>query len=190
MKTDELEKFIQENRKGFDSFEPDPDTWDKIVKREPARKQFTISWRTVASRAAAVVFIFIASYYFHEYNANRASNKEVDNTIASLNNNEGYQKLVEAELYYNSKISIKKKELFLLTSQESILHKEINTNLTDLDNMLLSLKEDLKDGADNEEVIEAMIQNYMLKLEILEDMLSIIKSKQEKKDTNETNLVI
>ena len=35
MKTDELEKFIQDNRDGFDSEIPDVDTWDKIVKLEP-----------------------------------------------------------------------------------------------------------------------------------------------------------
>lgn len=189
MKTDELEKFILDNREGFDSEMPDLDTWDKIKKLEPHQSKFTINWKVVASRAAAVVFIFVASYYFHEYNANRAV-KEGDNVTAVLANNVKYQKFIEAEQYYNSKIGQRKKELFLLTSDKPVLHKEVNKDLDDLDNMLLSLKEDLKDNADNEEVIEAMIQNYMLRLEILEDMLHIIKSKQDKKETNETHKII
>lgn len=186
MKTDELEKFIQDNREGFDSEMPDLDTWGKIKKLEPRQSKFQINWKVVASRAAAVVFIFVASYYFHAYNANRSANK-ADSVTVGLAKNAKYQKFIEAEQYYNSKIGQRKKELFLLTSDKPVLHKEVNKDLDDLDQMLLSLKEDLKDNADNEEVIEAMIQNYMLRLEILEDMLSIIKSKQDKKETNETN---
>ena len=190
MKTGELEKFIQDNRDGFDSEIPDVDTWDKIVKLEPHKSKFTISWRVVASRAAAVVFIFVASYYFHEFTANRKVSKDENSITATFAKNEQYQKFVEAEQYYNSKIVQRKKELFLLTSDKPVLHKEVNKDLDDLNQMLLSLKEDLKDNADNQEVIEAMIQNYMLRLEILEDMLNIIKSKQDKKETHETHKVI
>ena len=190
MKTDELEKFIQDNRAGFDSEMPDPDTWDKIVKLEPSKSKFTISWKVVASRAAAVIFIFVASYYFHEFNAKRSAARDDNSVATALAKNEEYQKFIEAEQYYNSKIVQRKKELFLLTGDKPVLHKEINKDLDDLDQMLLSLKEDLKDNADNQEVIEAMIQNYMLRLEILEDMLNIIKSKQDKKETHETHKVI
>ena len=44
----------------------------------------------------------------------------------------------------------------------------------------MELKDDLNDNADNDEVIQAMIQNYRIKLEILEEMLNQIKSTQER----------
>ena len=40
------------------------------------------------------------------------------------------------------------------------------------------LKEDLRDNASNPEVIEAMIVNYRVKLEILEDLLHQLKEKE------------
>ena len=65
--------------------------------------------------------------------------------------------------------------MFRLTAQDPDLRSEIDMELVDLDRVFLDLKDDLKDNADNEEVIEAMIQNYRLKLEILEEMLMVLK---------------
>jgi len=61
-----------------------------------------------------------------------------------------------------------------------------------LDSVYADLRRDLKDNAANEEVIEAMIQNYRLKLEILEDVLSQMRQannnhNNEEKD-HEVNL--
>jgi hypothetical protein len=52
-----------------------------------------------------------------------------------------------------------------------------------MDKVFEELKEDLRDNAANEEVIEAMIQNYRLKLDILEEMLYRLKqARQPQKD--------
>ena len=48
-----------------------------------------------------------------------------------------------------------------------------------LDNAYSELKSDLADGVDNEEVINAMISNYQIKLDILERILIEIKEKEE-----------
>ena len=45
--------------------------------------------------------------------------------------------------------------------------------------MFNELKIDLKDDAANEEVIEAMIQNYRIKLQILEEILTQLKNADE-----------
>ena len=57
--------------------------------------------------------------------------------------------------------------------------------LVDLDQVYNDLKEDLKDNAANEEVIEAMIQNYRLKLDILEEMLVVLKQSNESQNEKE-----
>ena len=67
---------------------------------------------------------------------------------------------------------------------------DVNNELGDLDAILLELKEDLSDDADNQEVVEAMMQNYMLKLEILEDLLEQIKAKNEKNNDDEKGFSI
>ncbi len=61
---------------------------------------------------------------------------------------------------------------------------------SDLDVLFKELKEDLNDNADNHEVIEAMIQNYSIKLEILEDMLNQIKPEQKNNNHEEIHNTI
>jgi hypothetical protein len=47
--------------------------------------------------------------------------------------------------------------------------------MVELDKVFEELKRDLKDNSDNEEVIEAMIQNYRIKLEVLDEILTQLK---------------
>jgi len=86
---------------------------------------------------------------------------------------------MEAEAYYTSRIDLKKDEVFRLTAGNPEIRREIDMELVDLDRVYDELKKDLKDNAANQEVIEAMIQNYRLKLDILEEMLMAIKQSNE-----------
>ena len=185
METDKLEQFIRDNRKSFDDLEPSPELWDKIKKPESKVKVININWKTFASRAAAVVVIFVSSYYFHEYRSQRSSNNIAESAESVIENNPLYKELVEAEFYYTAQINDRKNELFMLAGDTPGLQKDINAELEDLDAIYKELKEDLKDNAYNQEVVEAMIQNFMLKLEILEDILNQIKSSQEKNTIHE-----
>jgi hypothetical protein len=174
MHPDKLEKFILENRESFDHLDPDPRLWEGIHKKKAPILR--IKWKDVAWRAAAVVIIFISSYYFHDYMANRKEARE--QKVFSTNekeNNPMMQNLMEAEAFYTSQINFKKEEVFKLAGGNPQVNSEINTEFVELDKVFEELKKDLKDNADNEEVIEAMIQNYRIKLEILEDMLSQLK---------------
>lgn len=182
MKTDHLEKFIIDHKDEFDELEPSPMLWDKIETHEP--KTVHLNWKTIGLRVAAVVVIFIASYYFHDYVENKNSGQD---TIATNEEQQNpmYQDLMEAEFYYTSQIEETKQAVFHLTSNNHNLRKEINLELVDLDKVFQELKNDLNDNADNEEVIVAMIQNYRLKLEILNDILNQLKSTDEKDNKDE-----
>jgi len=186
MKTDKLERFILDNREGFDTFEPSQDVWKKIKK--PEKKSISLNWKTIAIRAAAVVVIFISSYYFHDFM--NSKNTTVVAESNSIEENPLYKNLIEAELYYSAEINYKKKEFFRLTNNSPALQKAISMELSDLDVLFKDLKEDLNDNADNHEVIEAMIQNYRIKLEILEDMLNQIKPEQKNNNHEEIHITI
>ncbi len=176
MKTDKLEQFILENRSGFDDLEAPVDLWPKIEK-ELAPERTTVGLAKIFWKAAAVVVIFVSSYYFHDF----MDNSMADNAgLANEQQTESYKSLVEAEMYYSSEIKFKKQELFQLTANTPLLQKNINAELSNLDDIFIKLKEDLNDNADNGEVIEAMIQNYRIKLDILEEMLQQIKVKNAK----------
>jgi len=95
------------------------------------------------------------------------------------------RELIEAEAYYSSLINLKKDEVFRLTASNPEIRHEIDMEMVDLDRVFAELKKDLKDNADNEEVIEAMIQNYRLKLDILEEMLQILHQANENQNEND-----
>lgn len=188
MKTDKLEKFIFENRNEFDDLEPNPAIWNKIQKKES--KTVQLNWTNILVRVAAVVVIFVSSYYFHDFMDNRSSDKKLASETTT-DGDQQYHELIEAEVYYTSMIDSKKEEIFMLAASKPQLREEINNELVDLDEDFRSLKEDLKDNADNEEVIVAMIQNYRLKLRILEEtLIQLQHSNNEKSKNNEDNKVL
>lgn len=181
MNPDNLEKYILDNREQFDDMEPDPAIWERIETRKAP--VIRINWGGVAWKAAAVVAIFISSYFFHDYMASRKQDKGFISGKLDDMESPMVKELIEAEAYYTSQIDMRKQEVFKLTANSPDVQKEINTELVEMDKVFEELKDDLKDNADNEEVIEAMIQNYRLKLDILEEMLNRLKQSHETQNT-------
>jgi len=183
MNPDKLEKYILDHREQFDDQEPDPALWEKVDTFKPP--VFRINWKDIAWKAAAVAAIFVASYFFHDYMASR---KQSSRYLMGNNTEAGspmVRELIEAEAYYSSQIDIKKNEVFRLTASNPEVRREIDNEMVDLDRVFSELKEDLNDNADNEEVIEAMIQNYRLKLDILEEMLLLLNQSNESQNKKE-----
>lgn len=185
MKPDKLEHFVRENRAEFNTNEPVPDVWDAIEKRPEKMRYIHTQWRSILGKAAAALAIFVGSYYFHAYNAQHALSDDTAINSSEEKMDPLYREIAEAENYYTTEIIYKKQELFELTGSTPELHQEVNDDLEELNLKFLELKEDLKDDADNQEVIEAMMQNLRLRLEILEDLLYQIRSIQGKNYTNE-----
>lgn len=173
---DKLEQFISENREAFDLYEPDPQLWKKIEKTTSKK---TISIRKVMWRAAAVILIFGASLVFHRY---------IDILNIAETANHEIPELQEAEIYYSSMVNSKLGELKPMLEEHPGLDEEIMSDLTELDKMYDELKKDLKDNVSNQEVIEAMMQNYRLRLSILEDILNELKD--EKNEDEGSNFKI
>ncbi len=188
MKTDKLEQFVIENRDEFDDMEPGAMVWGGIEKQND--KTISLRWKTFGIRAAAVVVIFISSYYFHDFMQKYYSSQKViasDENVQDRNNM--YHELQEARYYYTSQIEETKAVVFKMIDDNTDLKNEIDSELLDLDKVLKELKRDLKDNVNNEEVIVAMIQNYRLKLTILEDILKHLNSFDEKNREDETKSV-
>lgn len=172
MSPDKLEKYILDHREEFDDLEPDPAIWERVETRKAPI--IRINWKDIAWKAAAVAVIFTASYYFHDFMASRNQHKQMMGAN-SAESSKMATELIEAEAYYSAQINMKKDEVFRLTAQNPEIRHEVDRELVDLDRVYDELKDDLKDNAANEEVVEAMIQNYRLKLEILEEMLMVLK---------------
>jgi hypothetical protein len=183
MNPDKLEKYILDHRNEFDDQEPDPTVWDRIETRKAP--VIRINWKGAALKAAAVAAIFLASYFFHDFMASRNQTTEKLFSKNMENASPIIKELIEAEAYYSSMISQKQDEIFRLTATNPDIRHEIDMEMVDLDRVYSELREDLKDNAHNEEVIEAMIQNYRLKLDILEEMLFQLKQSEESQNNQE-----
>jgi hypothetical protein len=178
MHPDKLEEFILDRREQFDDAEPGPEVWDRIRKRRAP--VLNIGWKAVAWRAAAVVTIFFSSYIFFRL-TDKDPLQQAGNTYSEMPETQSplVNDLKEAEIYYTSQIEFMRSEAIRLSDGDPGIRDMIDTQMVDLDQVYEELKRDLKDNTDNEEVIEAMIQNYRIKLEVLEEILRQLKQSKE-----------
>jgi hypothetical protein len=172
---DRLEKYIIENREAFDIHEPGAEVWKKIEKN--IRPKRTINWRMISGRAAVVILIFAASYMVHELLDSR--NREIAHGRTKKEKEQVIPELIEAEVYYSTLIDEKLQEIKPMFNEDPMLEKEIRYDLNQLDSIYEELKNDLRDNIANQEVIEAMIQNYRMRLSILEDVLSHMQPEED-----------
>jgi len=166
---DKLEKYIKENRDQFDHYEPDPEIWKKVEMN--IRPKRTINWRITLLRAAGIAAIFVLSFLISEF-IHRLRNDELQ--AVRLRGREKeimIPELQEAEAYYAGIINAKLEEIKPIMLTCPSLEEELQMDFSELDSIYLELKNDLKDNIANQEVIQAIIDNYRLKIDILEVML-------------------
>ncbi|MFP4471203.1 MAG: hypothetical protein ACLFPE_10990 [Bacteroidales bacterium] len=190
MSRDKLEKFIHDHRDEFDEFEPDPALFAGVKTRPPVVNM--VRWNSVLWKAAAVVAIFVGSYFFHDWMSQYPHRQQTATVSQSDESSEIVRVLIEAEAYYSAQIETRREEFYHLAEGNIRLKKEIDYELVELDSIYADLKRDLKDNAANQAVIEAMIQNYRVKLDILENVLNQLQQardrKQKKEEANEVEL--
>ncbi len=176
---DNLEQFVDRNRDAFNQFEPSPDVWGAIEKsldKAPAQKAGR--WRRYLYRAAVVLAIFATSVFtvefLHQQGIQLVKTEKIDGS--------GIPELREAENYYNARLQEKLDEAKPILMDNPELGSELNRDLNELDSIYNELKDDLKDKVATTEVVEALIQNYRLRIDILEDLLHQFDEDQNKED--------
>jgi hypothetical protein len=65
------------------------------------------------------------------------------------------------------------------------IRKEFLSDMSQIDSICTDIKKDLKDNVSNQEVIEALINNYRIKIQILEEMLDELKQNENKPVKND-----
>jgi hypothetical protein len=183
---DRLEQFISDNREQFDLVEPDERLWRGIESNIRQKKSYRIGWKGILWRAAAVLIIFAASFTLTEYlHQRRATVSEKEDRIIRE-----IPELQEAEMYYTSLLDDKIRQIEPLLSEHPELGETLEQDLSELDSIYEELQKDLRDNIANDEVVEAMIQNYILKIEILEDLLKYMEETSKNEDEDEEALEI
>lgn len=176
---DELEKFVLNNRDSFDDKEPSPMLWDKIEKAIPEQKTARIiPWFRMAAAASILLLVGMVGFFAYQSGVNQG----VAMTLADVS-----PEMAEAENYYEKEIENKKAILASLSSEE-----DVHVDLKEMEAFMIELKNELKDVSPNERevVIQAMIENYRTRLEILERVIDRLpeNSKPTKSLRHEINI--
>ena len=159
---DELEKHIRSVRDELDIHEPGPGLWGRIVPGLPGRERHLHSYLW---RAAAVILVAGAALAVIA-GMLRTSERLNDPQVTEVR---------ETYRYYDDKIrSLYEEAQPLLTSNPEI-GSELKTGLNELDSLSAQIISDLNDNIASSEVIEALIGNYRLRIELLEEMLMLMK---------------
>ncbi len=175
---DPFKDFIDRNRNDFDKLEPSKLLWDSIESKlhpQPKMVRLGVVWLVAASLVILLglplTFMLLSSDSTSEGHAIVMQNQE---------SNKAWTEFEEAELYYASEISEKVAEIRKIEADEELLN-EIDFLKVEYEN----LKKEMQTGVDPAKIIAAMIENYRLRLEILEEIL--LELKDSNNDVNENN---
>jgi len=177
-----LEEHIRNNRGDLDRFDPPAGAWDNISKELKRRKTLRTKWISVA--ASLVVLIGSAVLLNRQGVILQSSGRGVRSVSAFENAN---PELREAEIYYTNLIKSLYVDATPLLNANPEAEKELNIDISQLDSICIDIKKDLKDNVDNQEVVEALIQNYRTRLRILEEMLTVLKDSETDIEKNKDN---
>lgn len=172
--TDRLKDYIDSNQDAFNELEPPKASWDQIASKMGHRQNKRIQlikYAGLASAAAIIAFIVVFS--------------PISNNNSDSINLADIPEVVETEAYYSLQVNQKRNKIYQLAGQHPALKQEMDNDLAELDSLLVEIKDDLKDNVSNTEVVDAMIQNYRMKLMILEDIMSFLEEQDNDNEKTE-----
>lgn len=156
--SDSLKDKVDRSREDFEVYDFNIEAgWDHVKEHVATNSKERWSWQKVAGVAACFLFLTLSTLHF-------ISQDGIDHELS------------EVERYYSTEINQK---VTLVRSQ--LGDAEILEDLAAMDQAFAELKADLQDNVDNEEVIAAMMENYQLKLQILEEILNELEKENREK---------
>lgn len=170
---DKLEDYIRKNREDMDRYIPTTGIWKKINKMLKKEKSMIRPWLSVAAMIVVILGTAIVLFKPVYRWAAPGSQKNNDEKLTQID-----PQLKEIEKYYNNLGNSLYKEATPMLMNNPEINTELNNDLSHIDSICVDLKKDLKDNISNHDVVEALIQNYRIKIHILEDMLTVLKANE------------
>lgn len=176
---DKLEEYIVKHREELDGYRPSSRNWRKIRTGINSRKNPVYKWISIAAMIAVILgtalFFFRPGYKF----SHEGGGEKKYQSMMKVNS-----QLKETEIYYNNLANSLYREVTPMLTKNPEIEKELSSGLSQIDSICSEIKNDLKDNVANQDVIEALIQNYRIKIRLLEDMLTVLKENEENPPKN------
>ena len=173
MKEDKWKHFIDDHKSEFDTDAPSNDLWNKIDQGLEGKQKKSNNWIWMAA-ASIVLILTVALFNRQLFNQKNDSFNitsipdTIQNVTVSLDKDNQ-----EVEAYYANEINEKIIELKKYPEAQELL-EEVEELKSEYD----ILKEEMGAGLDKSIILEAMIENYRLRLLILDDLLEAVKKPQ------------
>ena len=199
---DPLEQFIHNNKESFPKATPSDDLWAKIDAGLPElekkalpnavkEKVVQIKVKTIWRAAAVLILGFGIGYLTANWGKDDASNvnpiaAQADSLDTEVVNNYYFSladlspELKEVEVYYQGEIDQRMQELEAF----DVGNKDLE-EMDELKAEYVSLQNEAVSNTNNARVIEAMIDNYKLRLQVLETVLDATKKEKAVNDLPE-----
>lgn len=177
----QLEEYINNNREDLDKYTPSVNVWKGIRKNLQGRRTNRVMWLSAAAMIVVILATAVLFYIAKERENFILTGKEAD--IRYLKTN---PELLESEIYYNNLIHDLFKEASPLLTNNPDVERELLSDMSELDSICIDIKKDLRDNVANQEVIEALITNYRVRINMLEDLLRTLRQ-EETTDINKLN---
>ncbi len=184
---------ILKNIRELNDFEPAEGHFERFqAKLNYQKKKKTITFSMVWKVAAAVVFVLLAvnqaRIYFtpDKQDSNIAAGSQ-EFTLGSVS-----PEYKEVEFYYTNAINVGLNQWNALLDDGYISDSEkemMNTELSEFETRFKNIQADLAASPNDERVINAMLEYYQSKLEIINMIVNKLQEvKQIKKHSNENNI--
>jgi hypothetical protein len=179
---DRLKEFVDQHKSTMDIHDAPEMDWKFVVKTSNKKEEKVIRLTTVLRWAVASVVIIIAgNVLFWVYNSKSLSVVQAKaDEITPIELFQVSDEIAEIEFYYSSQIKDA-----LVQVEDLGYSDELKTQLNLLDTEYMNLKKELNNNLDNELVIYQMIENYRLKLELLENAIRNISTDDQIVENNE-----
>lgn len=163
---DSLKDFIHQNREGFDDKVPGEKVWKKISSSLPK----TISlWNSVSVwRAAAILFLGLATYFFVTDRQSGIQRKEVAKLQVEFS---------DIEVFYSSEIA--EKVALIHNFDESHESDSFTQDFHKLDAMYQVLKEQMKIQP-NQKIKDALVLNILVRIDLLNQQIYKLEGNTKK----------
>lgn len=169
-----LEEIVLRNKESFDDLEPNEGHFERFEARLKKQKGRTIEVKlNVLIPAAAVALVLITGAIWIIFNQS--------NTVPF----NGYtQEMLEVEYYYSTLVTEKVSQIKKYSDDPELKAELIEKEFYELDSLYNILQNELETAPGDERVINAIINHYQVKVEILNQILDDLQSIKHIKTEN------
>ncbi len=184
---DALEQHILTHKAELDVFDPGDRIWEAIdqelqeERTVPLRARFGWAWKI----AAAVLVLVVLALGIRQW----MPVQDQLSQAGPIESRSHYSpELIEVEDYYNTVIDDKVNLVRQFQQEGVVTDEDLFTSLEELRTMYQDLQGELLQGANQELVVNAMVQNLTMQMEILNQQLSILEQIKSMQDEQPTSL--